>query len=190
MNCDDYLAMLETLPVEELTYGEARHHAAQCHDCNRITRVVAERERNMIMALGDARSSVSASGMAREALDLARRRRVASYYRAALTLATVGAVIAVVFTRRVVPRPTSSPVVHESFHLQCLSPDQAAVLLRDSGIQGAIRIRPPSTIAVIDVETSAEEFPRIVALIDRYDNPKASTCAAQIVVPKLDESNP
>ena len=47
MNCDTYLSMLETLPVEELAYGGAREHAANCRDCDRVTRVVAERERNM-----------------------------------------------------------------------------------------------------------------------------------------------
>ena len=50
MNCDTYLAMLETLPVEELAYGSAHDHAAGCRECDRITRVVAERERNMRMA--------------------------------------------------------------------------------------------------------------------------------------------
>ena len=48
MTCDDYLALLESLPVEELRYGAAREHATICPECSRVTRVVVEREQKRV----------------------------------------------------------------------------------------------------------------------------------------------
>src|SRR4029077_2258109 len=85
MNCDTYLSMLETLPVEELAYGSAREHAANCRDCDRVTQVVAERERNLAMAFGGLYPSVQAGSITARALELSRRRRIALYYRIGLS---------------------------------------------------------------------------------------------------------
>src|SRR6476646_8195756 len=101
MTCDDYLSMLETLPVQELAYGEAREHAAYCADCNRVTRVVAARERNMTLAYESAYPSASAVTVAERAIVTARRQRIAFYYRAALGLAAVVVMALFVVTRRI-----------------------------------------------------------------------------------------
>ena len=107
MNCDTYLSMLETLPVEELAYGDARLHAATCRDCDRVTRVVAERERNMLMAYGELYLPGPVDAVAARARELSRRRKVALFYRIGLGLATVATVLFLLISRRVVPTPTA-----------------------------------------------------------------------------------
>ena len=107
MNCDTYLSMLETLPVEELAYGDARLHAATCRDCDRVTRVVAERERNMLMAYGELYLPGPVDAVAARARELSRRRRAAFFYRVGLGLATVATVLFLLMSRRVVPAPTA-----------------------------------------------------------------------------------
>ena len=184
MTCDDYLAMLETLPLDELNYGAAREHTALCHDCNRVTRVVAERERSMILAFGDVRSSMAASDVAQGAVALARRRRVASYYKIGLAFAAVATVVAVMVAR-VAPAPARAPVAREVFALQCMSPDQAAALIRihvRDEKRVSIRIRPP--LGVIDVAAPSIEMLQVRALIDRYDNASQTQCKVQVSVPR------
>ena len=82
MNCDHYLSMLASLPVEGVSHLHAREHAAGCRDCDRVTRAVLERERNMLTAFDELDSSVSAAQTASSALvsSRRRRRRVALYY--------------------------------------------------------------------------------------------------------------
>jgi hypothetical protein len=184
VKCDDYLAMLATLPVEELAYGQAREHAAECHDCDRVTRVVAEREHNMRMAFEDLQFSVSAPQTAAAALTASRRRKVAVSYNIGLGLATLATVLFVMVSRATsVPRP--SPMITETFRLQCLSPDQAAEILRPYiPATGRMRIRDKS-LGVIDVEAPSEVMATARSILDRYDSPAQSQCAVQVTVPKV-----
>jgi hypothetical protein len=185
VNCDDYLSMLATLPVEELAYGRAREHAAGCRDCDRVTRVVAEREYNMVMAFGDLHSSVPAAQAAASALTTSRRRKVALYRKIGLGIATVASVLYVTMSR-IAPAPPPSSRVSETFRLQCLSPEQAAEVLRPH-IQatGLIRFRPHSPLGVITVEASREEMATARSVLDRYDSPAQSQCAVQVTVPNV-----
>jgi hypothetical protein len=181
MTCDDYLALLETLPLAELNYGEAREHCAQCHDCNRVTRVVAERERSMMLAFGGVYPTSSSSAVAGEAVTIARRRRLATFYRAALGLAAA-AVLAFI----AVSRTVSSPAVarqSRTFPLRCLSPEQAAEALRlamDSR-NVSVSIRPP--VGVVSVAGSPQEVMRARAILDRLDRSSEAPCMAQMIVP-------
>jgi len=130
MNCDTYLSMLETLPVDELAYGDAAHHAATCRDCDRVTRVVAERERNMLLAYGTITPPVPTGPLAAHAVELSRRRRIAFFFRTGLAAAAVVSVVGFVMTRRAAT--ASIAPVTETFRLQCMSVDDAAALLRES----------------------------------------------------------
>ena len=103
MNCDTYLSMLATLPIEELGYDDAREHAARCHDCNRVTRVVAERERNMLVAFGELYPSVPAGSIATRAIVLSRRRRIAFYCRLGLGVAAAASILVMIGSRRIAP---------------------------------------------------------------------------------------
>jgi hypothetical protein len=184
VNCDDYLSMLATVPVEELAHGRAREHAAGCRDCDRVTRVVAEREQNMLMAFGDLHSSVPAAQTAASALMRSRRRRVALYYELGLGVVMVATVLYITMLRiGAVPPPSSR--VSETFRLQCLSPEQAAEVLRPH-IQatGLISFQPNSPLGVIKVEASREELATARSVLDRYDSPAESQCAVQLTVPK------
>lgn len=185
MNCDDYLSMLATLPVQELAFGRAREHATGCRDCDRVTRVVAEREHNMLMAFGDLHSSVPAAQTAASVLRTSRRRKVALYSNVGFGIAAVATVLFVMM-QRIVPAPPPGATVSETFRLQCLSPEQAAEVLRPH-IQatGRISFRASSPLGIINVEASPEEMTTARSLLDRYDNPTQSQCAVQVTVPKV-----
>jgi hypothetical protein len=157
VNCDDYLSMLATLPVEELAYGSARAHAAGCRDCDRVTRVVAERERNMLVAFDNLYSSVPAVQAAAGAVTAARRRRIGLYYKIGLAFAAVAILFYMALSRTVIVSPASS-LVSETFRLQCLSPEQAAEMLRPLiGATGRISIRSNSPLGIIKVEVARRD---------------------------------
>ena len=182
MNCDDYLSMLSTLPVEELAYGDARAHAATCRDCDRLTRVVAERERNMMMAYGELYPPASAQPIVAGILEIARRRRVAFYYRVGLAIAAVFAVFTFVATRRLTP----AAGFRQAFPLRCLSADQAIELLRPTvGPRVSISTRTRSRIGIIDVTASPEDMQRVRSLLDQYDNESVSDCRMVVRVPSV-----
>jgi hypothetical protein len=185
VNCDDYLSMLATLPVEDLAYGRAREHAAGCRDCDRVTRVVAERERNMLMAFDELHSSVPAAETAASALTRSRRRKVALYYEMGIGVAMV-AIVLYMMMSLTVPAPPPGAQVSETFRLQCLSPEQAAEVLR-SRIPATARIsfRPSSPLGVIKVEALREDIATARSVLDRYDSPAESQCAVQVTVPKV-----
>jgi hypothetical protein len=179
MSCDDYLAMLATLPVEELAYGRARQHAAVCRDCHRVTRVVAEREQNMLMAFDNLRSSVPAAQTAASVLRTSRLRKVALYSNVGYAIAAVATVLFVMMLR-IVPAPPPGATVSETFRLQCLSPEQAAEVLRPH-IQatGRISFLANSPFGIINVEASPEEMETARSVLDRYDSSSQSQCAVQ-----------
>ena len=184
VNCDDYLSMLATLPVDELAYGRARDHAARCRDCDRVTRVVAEREQNMRTAFDALQPSVPAAQTAATALMRARRRRVGRYYERALAIAMVATVILYWTMLRTAPAPPPSARISETFQLRCLSPAQAAEVLRPR-IQptALISFRPSSPLGVISVEASREEIGMVRSVLGRHDSPAEAQCPVQMTVP-------
>lgn len=183
MTCDEYLSMLSTLPVSELSGGRAHEHAAGCRDCHRVTRVVAERERSMLTAFDDLRPRIPAADTAASALTLSRRRKVLLYNRLGLAIATVAPLLYFVLSR-VVPAPIPS-MVSERFRLQCLSPEQAAEVLRPHvQATGRISFRPSSPLGVITVTASPEEMTTARSVLTRYDNSAQSQCAVQVTVPR------
>lgn len=190
MTCDDYLAMLETLPVEELMYGGARDHAAGCHDCNRVTRVVAERERNMVLALDDMSPSIAPGSVAREALEIARRRRIVSYLRASLGVMAAAAVVLVVASRRLIPAaviwppapqpaPLPVPRVSETILLKCLMPEAAAITLQRDAPQRSVAFFPSATVPSIMVETTHDDMGAVHSIIDEQEKLAAPDCPAR-----------
>jgi plasmid stabilization system protein ParE len=185
MTCDDYLSMLETLPVQELAFGEARDHAAYCHECNRVTRVVAARERNMTLAYESAYPSASAMTVADRAIASARRQRIAFYYRAALGAAAV-IVVGLFAVNRTVSTDGAAKAFHERFSLQCLSAAQASELIRQ-GVPHPERLSTShrGPVAVLEVEGSHEQVTIARSIIGQFDNPQHASCAAEVVVPRL-----
>jgi len=180
MNCDDYLSMLATLPVEELAYGDARTHAATCRDCDRVTRVVTERERNMRMAFGELYPPMSAQPITARVLEIARRRRVAFYYRVGLGVFGAVAVFAFVATRRLTPIAGADA---ETFPLRCLSPDQAVEMLhRSLSASADVSTRPGPGVGIVEVSGTSEDLQRARSLLDQYDNSDASRCRVQVQV--------
>jgi type II secretory pathway component GspD/PulD (secretin) len=180
MNCNEYLGLLTTLPLDDLSYGQAREHALTCADCDRITRAVAARERNMRLAFGDLRSSTMAGEVAAQSLETSRRRRVARYFEAALGVAMVAFLAGFVMLRRgpvPVLVPDRAAVMTETFQLQCLSPEQAANVVRPYISPGSAIIIPPVIPSMIRVQGSPAEIERVRSMIDQWDNAQVSTCA-------------
>jgi hypothetical protein len=184
MNCDTYLSMLATLPVDELAYGDARAHAVNCRDCDRVTRVVAERERNMLMAFGELYPPIPAGPIAARALVISRRRRIALYYRIGLGVATAATILFLILSRRTAPAPSAR--VSETVRLQCLSPDQALEVLRPiRSPSAAVSTRTNSPLGIIRITASPAEMERLRSVLDRYDTPTQSQCGVQLTVPKV-----
>jgi hypothetical protein len=178
VTCDDYLAMLETLPVEDLVHGEARDHAAECRDCNRVTRVVMERERSMIMAYGDVYPSAPAATVAATAVLAARRRRVAFFSRMALGIAAAVAVAVVAVSRVAGPPPHSLVTARLSLH--CLSQDQALELILPyiDESNSVSFFERPSTVRIM------APGPKVQAVRAALDQAGQSMCPALMAPPQ------
>jgi hypothetical protein len=187
MNCESYLSMLATLPVGELQYGDARAHAANCRDCDRVTRVVTERERNMVLAYNEVYEPIAAAPMAERVLVLSRRRRVALYYRVGLAVAGAATIFFMIVSRRVTPAPVTG--VRETFRLQCLSPAQALEILRPIRSPAAsISAHESSPLGLIIVAAPPAEMERLRAVLERYDSPAQSQCGVQLTVRRATHS--
>jgi hypothetical protein len=184
MNCDDYLSLLETLPVDDLAQGRPREHTIGCHECERVTRLVAERERNMLIAFDDLDFPVAAAQTAATALTASRRRKVAIAYNIGLGVVTAAVVLSVIGSRMLARSPI--PTVTETFRLQCLSPEQAGELLRPyMRASGRILLIRPGPLGVIDVAAPSEVMATARSILERYDTPSRSQCAVQITVPHV-----
>ena len=179
MNCETYLSILATLPIDELTHGDARAHVATCRDCDRVSRVVAERERNMLMAFGELYPPTPADRVASRAVEISLRRRIGRYYRIGLGVVGGAMLLSIFAVRRVVP---TNPMVNETLRLQCLSPDQAIEIV-GPGSKNMVVYAGPTAPNVINIAAPAAELTRIRALMDVYDNPAASQCRVQPAVP-------
>jgi hypothetical protein len=178
MRCEEYLQLLSTLPVEELVDGRSGDHLGTCPDCNRATKVVVERERNMMMALAGMSSHVQPSDLARSTLALERRHRVGRWYMAGLValLLTIGVVVV---NRSVLPverRPDGPALITQELRPRCLSLASAADLLREYVASPSLSVvmRPGSK--VMTLRGTVDDLIRARAVFDRYDNPAASTC--------------
>lgn len=184
MNCDDYLSMLSTLPVEEMGVGRAREHAVGCRDCDRVTRVVVERERSMQLAFGTLHSFVPAEQIAARALNASRRHMVALWYRIGLGVALVSSGVYFVQSRNA-PALPAVPTEREMFPLRCISSEAAAELLRPFlGKSGTLSIHPNSRIGIIEVEAPVPQMAKARQVLERFDNPAQSDCAVPVIVPK------
>ncbi len=172
MNCSDYLAMLSTLPVEELDYGSARAHVTECRDCDRVTRVVVERERSMLVAYADLDSGISRAQVASHAMALSNRRRVAFYYKVVLGLAALATVLFMVASRSmsrvadaraiIEGAPVSvdgAEMLTETLVVRCGSPEAAAEILR-THLQGDARVtfRSIASPGFITIEASPQQM--------------------------------
>lgn len=186
MTCDDYLSMLETLPVEELSYGDARNHAATCRDCNRVTRVVAERERNMIVAYGELYPSASAVTVAEQAVLTSRRRRVALFYRAALGAAAAAVVLFIGVSRL---RPRAQPamaraMMRQNFMVQWCTAEQVAAMLEGTVSPAAsISVRPGTS--VLQVSGRPSDLRIVRSILDEYDTGANGSCTRPMAAPAM-----
>jgi hypothetical protein len=178
MRCEEYLQLLSTLPVEDLVDGRAGDHLGSCPDCNRATKLVVERERNMMMALAGMSSQIQPLEMARSTFAVERRHRMARLYIAGLLalLLTVGVVVV---NRTVIPVETSRGMggeINQTFRPRCLSVAAAADLLRQEVPSRTLRITMRLGSSLLFASGTREDLRQARGVLDRYDNPTASTC--------------
>src|SRR5262249_12955355 len=157
---------LATHPVDELSHGPAREHSAFCQECDRVTREVASFEQTTRRAFEDARSSLPAALVAVHTLETSRRRGIVHRYsKVAIGIAMAAGGLFVIGSR-LSPTATRRPVASETFALQCLSPEQAAVVIKRV-ISSRTSISIPSrSLGVITVQASSEEMQRVRSTID------------------------
>jgi hypothetical protein len=181
MTCEEYLRLLSTSHIEEMSAPRAREHAATCAECHRVTTVVVERERNMMMTLNGVASLVQPHDTARAALLGARRRRVGRMYMLALVV-LLGASATMVLRRSILPRSgilRGPALITETFRPTCISATEAGELIapyvRSDG--SAYYTREASN--ALTVRATEEELMKSRSMLDRYDNPSASTCTVR-----------
>jgi hypothetical protein len=184
MNCDEYLATLSTASLGELEAGPGRDHAARCPDCDRVTRLIAERERHRVAAFDDLRSSVPAYVTSDAARATVPERGVDRGF-------TIGVVLAVAVSLwLVVPRihfggreleraaRAADPIVEDALLLRCLTAGQAAALIRPH-----IRDANSSVVAsahapgVITIRGTAAQIARARAVLRPYEGEGSLGCA-------------
>ena len=178
MKCDEYLQLLSTLPVEELTDGRSGDHLGSCAECNRATRVVVERERNMVLALAGMSSGVHPLSTTQSAVALARRRKVGRWVMGGLVVILL-AFGGIVVSRFVFPTETSLGMggeINQAFRPQCLSVTAAADLLRQQVPSRTLRISMRLGSSLVWVSGTLGDMMRVRSVLDRYDNSTASTC--------------
>ena len=181
MTCDEYLARLAALPLDELTYGPARDHAATCANCARATRVVAERERLSVLVAEDLASSPPAIHAAEGALRASRQRKVRWFNRIGIGVATIATILLVLAERS---SPSAPARITDTFRLRCLAPEQAAEVLRPILHRDAsVTIRPSSPIGIVTVSASPADMAAARARLNEHDNATRSACAVQVRVP-------
>ena len=184
MNCETYLSMLSTLPVEELSYGDAREHAATCGDCDRVTRVVAERERNMLIAYGTMYSPVGTESVTARAIELSRRRRIVFFSKVGVVLAAAAALVLFVAIRRatpplvrVVPAAPPPALAAAAVSLRCLSVEQAMELLQPMLSPAAsLSTSRDAHLGILEISAPPAELARIRSTLDALDDSRATRC--------------
>ena len=184
MNCDEYLSTLATRSADELALDRARGHASSCAQCERVTTIVVEREREMLAAFLSSSSAVPALYTADAALATSRRRATGRKYEIGLS-ALLAAVVLFMAQTMLVPRlrerRADAAMVTETFRLQCLSPEQALDLLQGYGgltARSRVSFHSGWELNAIKVQAPSPDLLRARAVIDQYDNPSRAQCAA------------
>ncbi len=179
MTCEEYLHLLSTSPVEEVTLGRAGDHLGTCAECNRMTTLVVARERNMVTALHGVWSQVQPADTARHAMLASRRQQLG-------WLKWVGGVLAVVLVvgAVVIPRLVMSAnegLITQTFTLRCLAGNGVIDLIRSEVQSEQTQLMfNPQFPRSFRMRGTPDEIARARALIQEYDNPGKATC---LVVP-------
>ncbi len=184
-----------TLSGDEDT-ADARAHATACRDCDRVTRVVVERERGMLVAYAGLASTTTPTQLAASAFALSNRRRVAIYYKVILAAAALATVSYMVLSRAVISLPgtlgiaAGTPVAapparmhSEMFEIRCVSLEKAAAMLR-THLQGDARVtfRPSSLPGFITVDASRQQIIAARDILRQLERSNESACALPTAV--------
>lgn len=170
MTCDEYLAILAATPAEEIRRGRLPDHGSTCPHCERATRMVMERERQLVR-LDDALYSRTPASVPPAAAVAARRHLVVErLYRLAVAITILGAVGFYVGKRLVVPAgDTAAPasVVSEyAFLIRCLSAQEAAAVARPLlGANGQITYTGETGRGVVTVRGTRSEIEQVTEAI-------------------------
>lgn len=135
MTCDEYLSILAATPVGALRPSRLPEHAATCPHCQRATRLVMEREGNLVGLDEDLFSYAPSVVPPAAALTASRHRYVDRMYRLGVGI-LIAATFAFVAAKWVVIRTPADPeaiaatMAEQAFLVQCLSAPEVGALVR------------------------------------------------------------
>jgi hypothetical protein len=179
MRCDEYLHLLSTSPVEELTEGRAGDHLATCPECNRVTQLVVDRDRNMVSALAGMSSYMQPSQTAHMALNVGRHHRLKRVYIGA-SLVAGSWIGALALSRLVLPANQGAMVEEalftEAFNVRCMSTHDMADLMKAQITSRRSSIETRNASRIITVRATQDELDKVRATFNQYDNASQTAC--------------
>ena len=189
MTCDAYLSFLSTAPIGEPLLAPMAEHVSACPDCERVTRLLVEREHALKAAYERLDSGSPPLLTAEAALTTARRRWLARLI--GLGLGILFLAILATFARQLVP-PGARPgalgggLSAETFRLHCLTPVQAGELIQPYlRANGSAYYTSERTAGIITVRSTEEEMMKTRSVLDRYDTPGGGVCAVSSPAPTV-----
>lgn len=192
MTCDEYLAVLATAPVEELARNRGHEHTATCVDCERVTRVVVEREWHLATTLDDLYSNRPPAVTAANAIAMSRQRRVQHWFWFTVAAAVAGAVlVSTMLFPRTEAAIAAQSQVEQMFLLRCLSAAQAGALTRPLLAPDGMSIFSGEPgVGVFTVRGSQEQLEKVRTMLDRYEGAAPAACPSGVAVPPVPPGPP
>lgn len=188
MTCDEYLARLSTASLDEIEDANDFGHPANCPECGRVSRLVAERERDRIDAFDGLYANAPVHTERGALPQLARSRGGMSWFTmvCAAALATLALLVVM---RLTVGGRTAEPAVgtlnrlayiEESFRIRCLTGPQAAELVRP-GLRlpkNLVVYAPARDPGVLTVLATPEQLRWVQATLDMHESAASTACPA------------
>jgi hypothetical protein len=183
MTCEECLSELATGSLREMPPDSAvMLHCATCPDCSRLTTLLRDREYNAANVLNNLPPMSSPITVAETSVRTAHRRRVGRVV-VMLSGAALVVTIWIAAATTIIPAlnqadaTTSSTLRTETISLRCLSPQQAADIIKPYvRSRGSTYFVPTSGISAITVRGNASEVAKSRNLIGEFEEDPAAAC--------------
>jgi len=183
MTCEECLSELATGSLREMPADSSvMLHCATCPDCSRLTTLLRDREYNAANVLNNLPPMSSPITVAETSVRTAHRRRVGRVV-VMLSGAALVVTIWIAAATTIIPAlnradaTTSSTLRTETISLRCLSPQQAADIIKPYvRSRGSTYYVPTSGISAITVRGNASEVAKSRNLIAVFEEDPAAAC--------------
>ncbi|HEX9084908.1 MAG TPA: hypothetical protein VF836_09240 [Gemmatimonadaceae bacterium] len=183
MTCEECLSELATGSLREMpSDSDVMLHCATCPDCSRLTTLLRDREYNAANVLNNLPPMSAPITVAETSVRTAHRRRVGRVVvmlsGAALVVTIwIAAATTIVPALRHADAGTGSDLRTETIPLRCLSPQQAADIVKPYvRSRGSTYYVPTSGISAITVRGNASEVAKSRNLIAVFEEDPAAAC--------------